>query len=146
VAENYRDDLPIIISRPFNYTGYGQAGRFLVPKLVRHFTQREAEIELGNIDVARDFSDVRWVAQVYQVLLDSEQEGVVNICSGRAIPIRYMLDYLGKRTGYALRVRQGGGLVRKECQVQLGDRTKLDEWVGIEPYPFEATLDWMLSI
>lgn len=145
VAENYRDALPLLITRPFNYSGQAQEGRFLIPKLVRHFRERLPEIELGNIDVARDFSDVRWVAQVYRALLDSEYEGVVNLCSGRAISIRYILDYLRQQSGHDLQVLQKTDLIRKECMVQVGDRTRLDQWVGIQPYPFESTLDWMLA-
>ena len=145
IAANYRHELPLIISRPFNYTGYGQAGRFLVPKLVNHFKLKVPEIQLGNIDVARDFSDVRWVAQVYHALLHSEFEGIVNLCSGRAVSIRYMLDYLRQRTGHDLKICQQPDLIRKECMVQVGNRDKLDNWVGIEPYPIESTLDWMLT-
>lgn len=145
VAENYRADLPLLITRPFNYSGQGQEGRFLVPKLVRHFRERLPEIELGNIDVARDFSDVRWVAQVYRSLLDSEREGVVNLCSGRALSIRAILDYLRQQSGHDLQVRQKTDLIRRECMVQVGDRSRLDAWTGIHPYPFESTLDWMLA-
>lgn len=145
VAENYRDVLPLLITRPFNYSGRTQEPRFLIPKLVRHFRERLPTIELGNIDVARDFSDVRWVAQVYRSLLDSEYEGVINICSGRALSIRYILDYLRQQTGHDLQVMQKPDLMRKECMLQVGDRTLLDQWVGMQPYPFESTLDWMLS-
>lgn len=53
-----------------------------MPKLVNHFKLKVPEIQLGNIDVARDFSDVRWVAQVYHALLHSEFEGIVNLCGG----------------------------------------------------------------
>jgi len=144
IAESYRNDLPLLITRPFNYSGQAQEGRFLIPKLVRHFQERLPEIELGNLDIARDFSDVRWVAQIYHALLDSEYEGVVNLCSGRAISIRYILDYLRKRSGHYLQVRQTNDLIRKECLLQVGDRKRLDDWVGIAPYPFESTLDWML--
>ncbi len=145
IAENYRDVLPIIISRPFNYTGAGQAGRFLIPKLVDHFKERRPEITLGNIDVARDFSDVRWVAQAYRALLQSDFEGIVNLCSGRAISIRYILEYLRKRTGHEMELKQTTDLIRRECMVQVGNRQKLDELVSIAPYPFETTLDWMLQ-
>lgn len=145
VAIKYAEILPILIVRPFNYTGCRQLGHFLVPKLVRHFRLREPEMELGNIGVARDFSDVRWVAQVYSALLDSKHEGMVNVCSGRAISIRYMLDYLSQKTGHTPKLRQRDELMRQEGDVQVGDRSRLDNWVGIEPYRFEDTLDWMLS-
>ncbi len=62
IAATYADRLNITITRPFNYTGVGQDIKFLVPKIISHFKQKAATIKLGNIDVWRDFSDVRWIA------------------------------------------------------------------------------------
>ena len=52
-------DLPIVVTRPFNYSGAGQAERFLVSKMVEHFKRRAPVIELGNLNVERDYTDVR---------------------------------------------------------------------------------------
>ena len=48
MALTYADRLPVVITRPFNYTGPGQAPQFLIPKLVSHFARRADRIELGK--------------------------------------------------------------------------------------------------
>ena len=69
MARLFADRFPIVVVRPFNYTGPGQREPYLVPKIVRHFAQRAPVIELGNIDSERDFLDVRTVADAYARLL-----------------------------------------------------------------------------
>ena len=69
VARLYADSLPLIIARPFNYTGIGQSDNFLLPKIVLHVRRRVPIIQLGNLNVARDFSDVRNVVEYYLRIL-----------------------------------------------------------------------------
>ena len=69
LAAGYFDKLPIIITRPFNYTGIGQAEHFLIPKIVSHYKDKKETIELGNLNVSREFNDVEFVCEVYKRLL-----------------------------------------------------------------------------
>ena len=84
MARTYAERLPIIIARPFNYTGPGQAPHFVIPKLVEHFARKAPSVELGNIHVEREFNDVRMVCEAYLRLLDKGVPGQnYNVCSGR---------------------------------------------------------------
>jgi nucleoside-diphosphate-sugar epimerase len=148
LARTMYDRLPILIVRPFNYTGVGQSDRFLVPKLVGYFAQREALLKLGNLDVVRDFSDVRMVAAAYCRLLASSLVATeVNICSGEGRSLQSIVDTLQKRSGHIARVEVDPALVRgSEVKRLVGGNARLLDAVGALPYAdFGATLAWMLD-
>lgn len=149
VARLYGDRLPIVLTRPFNYTGVGQAGNFLLPKIVEHFRRRASVIELGNLDVARDFSDVRMVANCYRRLLETPGTagGIFNICSGRAYSLLDVLRLAESITGHSMEVRVNPAFVRaNEVRVLRGSRARLEATIGpVADYPLEETLRWMLE-
>lgn len=143
------DRLPIVITRPFNYTGIGQAPHFLVPKIVSHFVRHAPVIELGNLDVERDFSDVRMVANIYRSLLEQECAGqIVNVCSGRPYSLRGILETMGKVAGYDIEVRVNPDFVRQsEVKTLVGSVEKLHALVGhVNVIPLEDTLRWMVQV
>lgn len=97
LVRTWFDRLPIVITRPFNYTGCGQSERFLVPKIVASFVQKRPFIELGNLDVARDFSDVREVAYIYRALLEADGAGeTVNVCAERPYTLQEVVEMVRK--------------------------------------------------
>lgn len=148
MARLWAPKLPVVIARPFNYTGRGQSKNFLVPKIVDHFRRRAALIELGNLDVYRDFSDVRAVVQAYRRLLEvSPRDQVVNICSGRATSLREIINLVGQLTGHSLDVRVNSALVRSnEIKTLIGSPSKLQSLIGPwEVPPLKQTLQWMLE-
>ena len=146
MARQWRDRLPILIARPFNYTGVGQSPSFLLPKLVDHFARRAPRIELGNIDVYRDFNDVRMVANAYARLLDSGVPGeVYNVCSGRAYSIQDALGMLSEMAGYTIEVDVNPAFVRaNEVRRLVGSNQKLAATIGeLKLIPLVDTLQWM---
>jgi GDP-6-deoxy-D-talose 4-dehydrogenase len=140
--------LPIVIARPFNYTGVGQSVDFLLPKIVDHFRRRKGEIELGNIDVARDFSDVRTIVDAYVRLLSRARPGeTFNLCSGRSTSLREVLDIMERIAGYAIRVSVNPRLVREgEIKKLRGSNAKLTAAIGdLKAIDLEETLAWMFG-
>lgn len=148
LVRTYADRLSIVMTRPFNYTGVGQAVNFLVPKMVSHFAQRRPVIELGNLDVVRDFSDVRTVAQAYVRLLQAEvPEGVTNLCSGMGRSLRWILEQLTELSGHRIEVRVNPEFVRaSEVHRLVGSSSRMEAALGPLPFrDFRDTLAWMLS-
>jgi nucleoside-diphosphate-sugar epimerase len=144
--------LPITIVRPFNYTGVGQTIDFVLPKIVSHFQRRAAVLELGSLDVERDFSDVRTVVRCYRRLLDLQNDtlgrGVVlNVCSGRGHSLRDVLSMASGLTGFMPRVTSNPSLVREnEVKRLVGSRAALEQWIGpVADVPLLETLRWMLD-
>lgn len=146
MARLWMDKLPIIFTRPFNYTGVGQHENFLLPKIVAHFRRKSPTIELGNLHVWRDFSDVRMVAASYRALLDQAPAGqAFNISSRTAYSLGEALAMMNRIAGYEVDVRVNPAFVRANEVVRLvGDNTRLAGVVGaITPVPLEQTLRWM---
>lgn len=148
MARNWFERLPILIARPFNYTGIHQPSQFLVPKIVQHFRDRAPVIELGNLDVARDFSDVRTVVSAYRALLESPDAGqIVNVCSGSGYALRDIIESLQDIAGYEIRIEVNPLFVRpNEVRSLIGSTEKLRRLVpGLAPCRFEETLRWMYT-
>ncbi|WP_202905309.1 NAD-dependent epimerase/dehydratase family protein [Luteimonas abyssi] len=149
MAHLWSDRLPLTITRPFNYTGVGQAENFLVPKIVAHFARRAPQIELGNLEVSRDFGDVRAVALAYRQLLQSADAAgkTVNVCTGIGHSLGDILAMCSALSGHSLEVRVNPAFVRaNEVRELLGDNRLLRRLVcDWDVPPLEETLRWMLT-
>lgn len=149
MARMYARSLPITVVRPFNYTGPGQHEPYLIPKIVRHFAERAATIELGNVDVIRDFLDVRSVVDVYQRLLNTPAAagGTFNVCSGKGVAIRDLVAMLEELTGHRIAIRVNPKFVRPdEPRRIVGCSAKLHAIIGdLRTVPLATTLADMLA-
>jgi GDP-6-deoxy-D-talose 4-dehydrogenase len=142
------DGFPLVITRPFNYTGPDQAPQFVIPKLVDHFVRRAPTVALGNLDVEREYNDVRLVCEAYLRLLDApEAAGTYNVCTGATYNFPAVLAMLEKLTGHRIDVQVDKAFVRpNEVHRLCGDPSRLIEAIGPLPaYRLEDTLSWMLS-
>jgi GDP-6-deoxy-D-talose 4-dehydrogenase len=146
MARQWFKRLPVLITRPFNYSGVGQSPKFVLAKIVGHFRDQAREIELGDTSVVREFMDVRDVAKIYVDLLECDAASdVVNLCSGRGYRLDEVLDKLRVLTGRAPAIRKAEALVRgNEIPELVGSPAKLRSILGgVSFKPLDETLRWM---
>src|SRR5664279_2324012 len=148
VRANWFGRMPIVITRPFNYTGPGQSKHFLIPKIVQHFRDHAPFIELGNLNVFRDFSDVDDVVAAYVALLESDVHSeIVNICSGQGIALLEVIRTMNQLARYQIEVRVNPEFVREnEVPHLVGSNAKLHALVKLpKSRPFAETLQRMFE-
>jgi nucleoside-diphosphate-sugar epimerase len=148
MAKTWLPRLPIVIARPFNYTGIGQTDNFLIPKVVSHFMHKEKSISLGNLEVWREFNDVRDVVHAYRELILNKPLGkTFNVCSGNLISLREVMALATQITGHQIEINVNPVFVRANEVSRLGgDCTELlsmiPDW---KPRTLSNTLAWMLG-
>ena len=157
LALGARTGVPVIVTRAFNHTGPGQRIDFVVPALahrVHEFARGDAPaIRVGNLDVARDFLDVRDVARAYRLLVEAAGEGriapstIVNVASGKSVAVRWILEELCRLASVDPALEVDRALVRPGEPVDIrGDASRLRELVGWRPeIPFAQTLKEVLA-
>lgn len=135
ITKTYFDKLPIVITRPFNYTGLCQSEIFLIPKIVKHYKEKKRVIELGNLDVIREFNDIGFVCEAYKRLLESEVHSeIVNIASLRGIKLLDVIEMMNKIAGYEIKINVNPRFVRKnEIKKLIGSKKKLVSLIGEVP-------------
>jgi len=142
------EGLHVILARPFNHTGPGQSTDYVCSRLAKQvatiaIAQQEPVIEAGNLDVARDFTDVRDVVRAYWLLLQKGRPGeVYNVCSEKAYSIKEIVAMLGNAIGFDVRVKTREELKRiNDVPLLIGSRRKISHVTGWEPIiPIERTL------
>lgn len=141
--------LPLTLVRPFNYIGRGQSTDFVVAKIADHIRRRAPVLELGNLDVERDFSDVRMVVDAYQRLLSLSYPpaGPLNICSGTGITLRQVIDELSEIGGHRPELRINPAFMRtNEVKRLVGSADRIERAIGpLQRVPLRETLMWILS-
>jgi len=145
--------LKTIRTRSFNHIGQGQSTAFVMPDFARQIARIEKDLQdpvmlVGNLNVRRDFTDVRDVVKAYNLLIKKGKPGdVYNVCSNCAVSIDSMLKMLLNLSSKTIEVRQDPGRMRPtDNPVLLGDNSKLVNLTGWKPeIPVEKTLEDLLN-
>lgn len=129
----------VIMTRSFNHIGPRQDERFVVPSFINRILEIkkagliEGEIETGDTTIIRDFVDVRDVVRAYYMLLEQGTPGeIYNICSGKAMALSEIIDYVADDVGVKVTTRMNPEFVRPDDNREI---------VG-SAYKIEAELGW----
>lgn len=143
----------VVVARPFNHIGPGQGEQFAIPAFVRQIAEIRAGlcppvVAVGDIDVTRDFTDVRDIVRAYVLAATTAEPGeVYNIASGHGHSIRDLLDTLITLSGLEVEVKIDTQRLRpSDVEILIGDSTKFRERTGWEPaIPLQTTLSDLLD-
>jgi GDP-4-dehydro-6-deoxy-D-mannose reductase len=147
------DGIDIHIARPFNHVGPRQDPWFVASGFAQRIADIEAgrwapEIAVGNLDARRDLTDVRDTVRGYQLIMERGRSGrIYNICSGRAVAIRDLLDMLLARARVPIKIVVDPSRLRPNDAAQLlGDCARIRSELGWTPtITLEETLDDLLA-
>lgn len=134
-----RNQLDIIITRSFNHIGPGQKSGFVVPDFASGIVNVERgvteELEVGNLQACRDFSDVRDIVRAYRLLYEKGHSGeVYNVGSGRDYQIGWILEKLLSYSSATPRIKQRfPASTSNAANRMICDFSKLHEHTGYEP-------------
>jgi nucleoside-diphosphate-sugar epimerase len=120
-------DVPVVVARPFNFTGPSQADNFIVPKLVKHFKAACPTIEIGDPTIIREVNHVLFVCEAFNALLRYGVAGeTYNVCTGVGFSISEIILQLSSLTGHSPCIKTNMEFIRTNDIKQLiGDNRKI---------------------
>ena len=142
-----------ITVRPFNHSGPGQTDEFVLSSFARQIAEMEAGtrprvLSVGDLNVERDFLDVRDVVQAYRLLIERAHSGeVYNLSSGRVFRISEIVDMFCRLSSVAFEVRVDPARVRSRQALRSEcSPAKLTAHTGFRPtIPLQSTLRDLLD-
>lgn len=153
VGRGNPDGPAVCIARAFNHFGPRQDPRFAASGFARRIADIEAgrwapEIAVGNLEARRDLTDVRDTVRAYRLILErGVPERPYNVCSGRAIAIRDLLEMMLARARVPIDVKVDAARYRpNDLPVVVGDARRIRDELGWTPeIPLERTVDDLLA-
>ena len=133
----------VLRMRPFNHTGPDQAPNFVIPSFANQIARIEKGLQspviyVGNLDVARDFLDVRDVARCYVMAMQRapflHSGSIFNIASQRALTIRSLLEILLAQSEVKITIETDPERVRtNEIPLFSGKAIRAETQLGWQP-------------
>lgn len=134
------ENLDIVMARPFNHIGPGQDPRFAVADFARQIAAMVAEgsppvLVAGDVDAARDFTDVRDIASAYlKILGKGRRREMYNVCSGTSHTLRDIITMLAAEAGLDVSIERDPARLRPAEQKRVqGNPARLKRDTGWEP-------------
>jgi len=143
----------VIRTRSFSHTGPGQTARFVIPAFAQQIAAIEAGggepvLRVGNLEVTRDLSDVRDVAEAYVLLLERGRSGAAyNVCRGEGVRLASIAAWLAKHARIPVEVKVDPARLRPaDVPWLVGDPSTIERDVGWRAaIPLEQTLAEVLD-
>ena len=144
--------LRVVVTRAFNHTGPRRGEVFVTSTFAKQIAeiedfQKDPVLYVGNLDAQRDWMDVRDVVKAYWLAAACPPGEVYNICSGKVIRIKDMLNILLNISGVKITIEKDKARMRpSDVPILLGDYSKFHLATGWRPeIPFEKTLEDLLD-
>jgi len=133
--------MDIVMTRSFNHIGPGQKDYFVIPSFIKRIkdclqsNSKDITIEVGDLHIIRDFTDVRDVVVAYMGLLEKGKTGeMYNVCSGVGYTLKQILEILSHLQGININTVINDEFIRpNDNRVIIGSNAKILSHTGWEP-------------
>ena len=136
-ADNY--GLNIIMTRSFNHSGPRQNDKCVIPSCVKQLlnakTTGTLRIDVGNVEIVRDFLDVRDVVEAYhKILIEGKIGEIYNVCSGNGIKLKEIINMVAEQLSITPEIYVDKNRLRPtDNLIIVGDNTKLKSELNWQP-------------
>lgn len=141
-VESYRNryGMQVYCVRAFNHTGIGQNESFVIPSWCKQVAEisksgKPGIMRVGNLNVRRDFSNVKDIVRAYRMVLESDNCSLVyNIGTGYSVLLKDLLEYIVSLSEQPISVEVDPSLIRPlDTPYICSDHSLITQKLGWEP-------------
>jgi nucleoside-diphosphate-sugar epimerase len=136
LCQSYHEDfgIPVIIFRPFNIYGPGQADHFLIPLIIKQFKQRN--ISINDLRPKRDYIYIDDVINAFIKAIEWNEQGsfVFNLGTSRSYSVKEILDYLYDITSEDFEIKDLKKIRKNEVLDTVADISLITDKLNWQPH------------